>query len=334
MVRITGYYLIAIFIVTSTGCVKDTRPDFGESKPLYVLEARISNMQGPYFVRVTRSTNSLGYQPAYPTAADADSAEPVKNALVIMTDDRGVADTLISAGSTNRAIVHYINRNGQLDSYTAFINDLPSPWYTADRGYYETTKITGAPGHTYHLTVRIDTSAFQASAYMPDIAPLDSTVLKETSIEPGKSSGYLPFVYFKEPRNEKNYYLLQYNNIDMYTSDNPYLFSYNPSIFPYYVVDDKILAPYVNGLPVRVIISAHSPYESGYPYIPSNATIQVRLSSLTEDAYRYFNALNEQFQDDGNVYRPVPSSPTGNISNGALGFFYATAVSYKLILPQ
>jgi hypothetical protein len=57
----------------------------------------------------------------------------------------------------------------------------------------------------------------------------------------------------------------------------------------------------------------------------------VKLCALTKNAYEYFDALNRQLQNDGNIYQPVPASAIGNISGGALGLFWATSVSYKLV---
>jgi len=68
-----------------------------------------------------------------------------------------------------------------------------------------------------------------------------------------------------------------------------------------------------------------------YPVVPYD-DVEVRLCSLTREAYEYFVTIEKQFQVDGNVYKPAPASASGNISGGALGLFWATSISYKVRL--
>ncbi|HEX6431917.1 MAG TPA: DUF4249 domain-containing protein [Niastella sp.] len=324
------YYITGIVLLIATaGCVKDFKLTPDETAPLYVIEGKISNLGGPYYVRITKSTNllRLGHQVGNP---GIDSAEPVKGALVIIADDRGVTDTLIP-GKTANSRYYYYYKNGVIDS----IMDLTYHYYyTIDRGYYETTKFTGQPGHTYQLTVRIGNEEFHASAYMPPVPMLDSAVIKETTVDPDGTKGYLPFVWFKEPANENNYYLFQYNPIQNYPYENAYTYYGAGMNFPYYVLDDKTMPAYVNDLAVRVLTSDHYQFSDSYPYLSKpNNPIQVKLSSLTKETFEYISVLGKQLRDDGNVYKPVPASLKGNISGNALGLFWATHVSYKLVMP-
>lgn len=325
------YYITGIaFIAATVGCAKDFKIDMEKTAPLYVIEGRVSNLRGPYYIRITKSTNLL--QMDNGATRRIDSAEPVKDALVVIADDRGVTDTLIPSKSMSVVPRYtYDYRNGVIDSS---LGPFFSNYYTNDRGYYETTKLTGQPGHNYHLTVRIGNSAFHASAYMPPVPTLDSAVIKETVVDPYGTKGYLPFVWFKEPDNENNYYLFQYNNIDYYPYDISNEAYWYSMIFPFYVLDDKTMPQYVEDLGIRVITSDQYRFTDSYPYLskPKEPT-QVRLSSLTKEAYDYINVLGKQFENDGNIYKPVPASAKGNISGNALGFFWATHVSDKLIMP-
>jgi hypothetical protein len=324
------YYITGIVLLIATaGCIKDFKLTPDETAPLYVIEGKISNLGGPYYIRITKSTNilGLGHQAGNP---GIDSAEPVKGALVIIADELGVTDTLIP-GKTANSRYYYFYKNGVIDS---FMNLTYHYYYTIDRGYYETTKLTGQPGHTYQLTVRIGSEEFHASAYMPPVPTLDSAVIKETTVDPDGTKGYLPFVWFKEPANENNYYLFQYNLLPNYPYENSYASYGHAMSFPYYVLDDKTMPAYVNGMAVKVLTSDHYQFSDSYPYlVKPTAPIQVKLSSLTKEAYEYFNVLGKQLRDDGNVYKPVPASLKGNINGNALGFFWATHVSYKLVMP-
>jgi hypothetical protein len=55
------YYITGIILLIATaGCIKDFKLTPDETAPSYVIEGRISNLGGPYYVRITKSTNLLG----------------------------------------------------------------------------------------------------------------------------------------------------------------------------------------------------------------------------------------------------------------------------------
>jgi len=306
-----SYYLISIIFLFAAGCTKDFNIDPGKSKQLYVIDGRISNLEGPYLVMVTKSANS------FPTLSGGqDNAEAVTGAQVIISDDMGPTDTLRAAEQRD---VRY------------------DPAISADRGYYVTTKFTGMPGHTYHLQVRIGDETFQASASMPASVPaIDSVVLKKDLVaDPSGLLGDAAFAYFKEPQDENNYYALQLGVIYDSLYDRARWVYASSWIFPYYIFDDKTLPPYVNGMEVLALIAGavqdeHARFKPNWiiPYDP----VQVRLFALTRETYEYLSALEKQFLDDGNVYKPTPASAPGNISGGALGLFWATYISSKVVL--
>jgi hypothetical protein len=321
-------FICVIFLVAA--CTKEYDFKLDDTKPLYVIEGRISDLQGPYYIRITRSTSLLGY----PTVnIDVDSIDAVQGAEVIIKDDMGTVDTLIPAVERHPRRLYFYN-NHVLDSD---VRDYPSPALKAIRGFYQTTKIRGVPGHNYQLYVRIGDSTFQASAYMPRVTNLDSAAIKrDTVVNATGSIGNLPLAWFREPTGEKNYYMLQYfAHITEYPYD-AFRIEYNNNngynSIPY-VVDDKILPPYVNGLSVPLITPDGNPWDGPGNYIvyPTHGA-HIRLSSLTKEAYEYFNVLRKQLQTDGNVYKPTPASARGNIQGGALGLFWASNISYKLML--
>jgi len=301
------YFLISILFFMVSGCTKDYNLYENGSKKLYVIEGKVSNLRGPYYVRVTKSGDLSGDD-----TGGLDNAEAVKGALVTISDDMGTTDTLVPADW----------RVSRVSSYTG------------ERGYYQTTKITGSPGHTYHLQVRTGNETFEASAYMPYVTTLDSIELRnsipvaDTNFHPSQTA----YAYFKEPQSEENYYLLQLYMAFDSTYDVAHVYLYEASnIFPFYVFDDKTLPPYVNGMAVGAILA--NVVDNGgfmpYPVVPYD-NVTVRLCSLTREAYEYFVAVEKQFVADGNVYKPAPASATGNISGGALGLFWATHISYKV----
>jgi hypothetical protein len=307
-----SYFLMSIILLFTAGCTKDFNIDLGQSKQLYVIDGRISNLEGPYYIRVTKGANSLSKG----NLSGIDDAEAVTGAQVIIADDMGTIDTLRAPDQSD------------------FRYD---PAFSADRGYYVTTKITGTPGHTYHLRVHTGDQTFEASAYVPANVPaIDSVLLKKDMVaDPSGLLGDVAFAYFKEPQDEKNYYALQLNAINDSLYDRAHWVYGATWIFPFYIFDDKTLPPYVNGMEVLALIGGvirdeHAGFKPNWiiPYDP----VQVRLSALTRETYEYLKALEMQFLDDGNVYKPAPASAVGNISGGALGLFWATHISSKVVL--
>jgi hypothetical protein len=324
-------FLISIFSLLAAGCTKDFHIDEGQTRSLYVIEGRISNLRGPYYVRITKTSSKL--QPETPGYTDLDNATAVEGAQVMMADDMGMTDTL-KPMDPMAVRYTYAYRNGKLDS--SFNGAYP--WPSGSRGYYGTNKMAGIPGHTYHLKVRIGNETFEASAYMPYGPALDSAALQKDPMadSTGQAGGDVALVYFSEPRDEDNYYLLQATAIDDYPYDvvglEPWI---TRSSFPFYIFDDRTLPSYVNGMRAQAIFSYD--LENGrVGYRPillvPGQSAQLRLQSLTRETYEYFKTLEKQFLDDGNVYKPTPASAKGNISGGALGLFWATQVSYKLVL--
>ena len=318
--------ILSGFLVT--GCTKDFTIHPQGSTPFYVIEGRISNLLGPYYIRVTRSTDSLG-KGFRDSVSWLEDVEAVKGAEIILSDDMGVSDTLQPA-SPNAYRYTYRWVNGQIDSSLEPLSPLDAS-YTYDQGYYETKRIVGIPGHTYHLQVRIGGQVFQATTTMPPAAPeIDSAILAYVNTTPGTKTA---FISFKEPQNEKNYYLLQLAEIYYYRYDAAIIQGYGQhSIFPYYVFDDRALSPYVSRMEVDAYISDYFYYGRIKPYdVFPDETPQVRLGAINSETYNYFNTLTKQFLDDGNAYKPAPASAKGNVSGGALGLFWATAFSTKLI---
>lgn len=322
-------FLTTVLFIVITGCTKEFHID-ANTESFYVIEGRISTLKGPYYVRITKSFSDFKNKNT-DDIYKAVEPDPVKDALVIISDDNGVTDTLKPPVQIDYSRYGYSwdFTDNEIDSMLPVLN----AYLTYDRGYYQTTKITGVPGHTYKLTVRIDDKEFHASAYMPFVPALDSVKITEVEAVPGGEKGLMPLVYFNEPQQEKNYYFVQHNYIQNFVYDNPAL-AYSPGLNIPYVVNDELLPPYVNGLPVRVIKSGHNPCCDFYfTYLFPHHPVQVRLGSITKETYDYFRVLINQLNVEGNVYKPVPASAPGNISGGALGLFYATDISYKLAFP-
>ncbi len=214
----------------------------------------------------------------------------VKDALVIVSDDNGQIDTL--------------------QFKAAFSNS----------GKYYTKSFKAKSNNTYHLYVKVDGEEYMATTFMPPTVEIDSIYIPSNpeNLINNKDNVKL---FFNDPA-ENNYYLFQFNQC---CAMNWELFD----VSAYYVVNDKFLEPNfaINGYNFESSLSVYSNY---YNYIDTNgiSRLSFAVSTLTKESYEYLHATSLQINNDNGVYSPTPSSPKGNISNGALGYFRASSLSF------
>jgi hypothetical protein len=214
-------------------------------------------------------------------------AEAVLGALVIISDDAGNIDTLSESNH----------------------------WYMKSKyGYYQTNSLNAKSGHSYYLYVKVDGVEYKAEAYMPDVVPIDSIYCKSIKLNENP-----PVLFFNEPANEKNYYLFDFP--DMYGA---WMFT---------LVDDRFLSSNIQETGF-ILSDGENPkwwknnlFDVQNYLMSGDSVLTVSMSSLTQESYEYLSSLNIQFNSDGGVYSPSPTSAKGNISNGALGYFRASSVS-------
>lgn len=329
------FIAVFAFLICMTGCTKDFHLDPDQVKEVYVIDGRISNLRGPYHIRVSKTMGLYLPIDWAGSGANPDTATPVTNALVIISDDSGITDTLIPATNKFEGMMYTFN-NRVFDSvYRRYIEVN----MTRERGFYQTTKLTGIPGRTYRLRVEVDGQVFESSATMPPVPALEYVEMRDTTIAPFTNVGPIPVAYFKDPPGEKNYYLLKNYDFQKYPYDNYFENSTTRNggvnYIDYYFFDDKFLIPGLNAIASQQMFD-YSRFES-YPFAylgNYDWPIHVRLCSLTKEAYDYIKIMSKQVLNDGNIYKPSPATPPGNISGGALGLFTASHISDKLLFPK
>jgi hypothetical protein len=132
--------IITFFLFSS--CTKEIDIDLNNSSPQIVIEGNISDEPGPYIVKLSKTVNF----------SDANNYPPVAGALVIISDNTGVTDTLTETVS----------------------------------GLYQTHSITGTQGNTYTLKVIAEGKQYDAVSTMPSKVNLDS-IQFNLNTEPGES---------------------------------------------------------------------------------------------------------------------------------------------------
>jgi hypothetical protein len=177
-------------------------------------------------------------------------------------------------------------------------------------GLYLTSKTRGIPGRTYTLRVISDNLEYVGTSTMHSHVRIDSLSLVKSQsdhLDPGGNDQTEIRVdlhcYFKDPE-EKNFYRIKVFTNDTIHTDN------------YRLYDDQYTNGMVTGLRV-----AHA--ESGHTY-------RIELLSLDKQTYGYYRTLEDLLHTNP-IFGSTPANPTTNLSNGALGYFGACAVSSQII---
>jgi len=277
-----------------------------------VLEGAITNEEGPYFFKLSLSQN----------LSIKKEGLGITDALVVISDNIGISDTLkLLPTSIQRHptwLYYFISikkYSGVIDTIRLFGGDT-----TALRGIYYTTKIQGRPGNKYYLKIKYKNSIIQAVEEMPSVPVIDSVQFREQFLEKDGQNYYVPFLYFKEPKDQTNFYMFNFG------SDNLYNLIYGSSrVWNFSILNDTYLTEYVNGFNID---DGASPVGFvDFFYFNKGDKAKIRMLSLSEYAFKYYEALLKQFENDGGAYSPAPSSPPTNLTGNALGYFRASAVS-------
>jgi len=159
--RILIYFIPLTLLFTS--CTKEIDVDLNTAEPKIVIEGNITNEPGPYTVRISKTVNF----------SESNTYPPVSGALVIISDNSGITDTLSET----------------------------SP------GVYKTSVLAGIPGRTYNLEVIAEGKNFYATSTMPQVVNLDSLAF-ELFTNKGNSGGkeYLTLPLFTDPAATVNSY--------------------------------------------------------------------------------------------------------------------------------
>jgi hypothetical protein len=172
-------------------------------------------------------------------------------------------------------------------------------------GVYLTSKINGVPGYTYSLSVRVDKTTYTASSTMPAPIGIDSIFFEKFVI-----GGFdMVSVKFQDPANIVNYYrIVEYYN----GARQPDIFTISDDVY-----DGK-------GIKYSIVAGEDNDY-----LFNSGDAITIWLESVDKGVYDYFRTAAE---NDIDSQSSTPANPLSNISNGALGYFSASAFTSKTII--
>jgi len=157
---ITYLLLISIFTV---GCQEVIDIDLNEGEPTLVVEGLITDQPGPYRVKLSLTTSYF----------DDESAPSVTTAIVIITENSSLVDTLIQIKP----------------------------------GVYHTKKIMqAAVGNTYDLLIRYDGESYESSTELKSVSDLDSLTYEFEEENIFLDEGYYVSLWAQEPEGMGDYY--------------------------------------------------------------------------------------------------------------------------------
>ena len=178
-------------------------------------------------------------------------------------------------------------------------------------GIYLTSKVKGIPGGTYNLSVLSENITYTGSSTMFSHVPIDSLKLRRSYSEgiaigsDGQQDVRVEIhCFFRDPL-EKNFYRAY-----VYTNGNR-------GYEDYKLYDDQ----YTNGKLIELQVKrAHI-----------GDKIRVDLFSMDKSTYEYYTTFNDLIHSNP-IFGSTPMNPNTNLTNGALGFFGACAISTKTII--
>jgi hypothetical protein len=178
-------------------------------------------------------------------------------------------------------------------------------------GVYLTSKTRGIPGRTYNLKVISESQEYSGTSTMFSHVNIDSlTLVKEESqhfIFGGNNQNdtHLEIhCFFRDP-DEKNFYRMRVFKNDSINTENYRLF------------DDQ----YTNGEEIELRV-ARATFGDRF---------RIELLSLDKQTYEYYHTL-EDLLFSNPIFGSTPANPENNLSNGALGYFGAYAVSSRTLI--
>ena len=324
MKKYTVWFLLICVACLCDGCIQSIDVDLLSDQPTVVIKGLVTDQPGPYYVRLHYSRGDL----ALPSNAQSsfyqlDKFEPINDALVILADNTGNIDTLELWQQPE------IRPDNDTSHATVWNN----------RGVYQTKNFPQAQaGINYQLTVTHRGKTYTAEATMPFPAPSIDQITFTPNGEgdiprTGAGGFFFPTLSFGEPQNQKNYYRVVAKHQEFIASsgDSYGTWLNGPDNFwpipylNYFIVNDRLLKPQVKDLIANVGPSIHS---GGLDF----KEVNVQLHSITQEAYEFFAALQEQRKNnEQKIFSIAPASLPTNIQGGGLGFFTVTSVSKRRV---
>lgn len=254
------------------------------------------------------------------------SCEDVVEVDLREADQRIVIEAQIETESRPLAIISstlaYNNqaRTAVIEGVEVWITDDEQPpnkvqlTEVNQKGYYTTTNdYFGKVGRVYTLEVMHDGEKYSATdslKRLPEVENLEVVKNNETD------EYYSVFVYAEEPAGMGDNYrwIVYYNGV--------------PLLHPNFmaVTSDQLVDG--NYIEKAQILNGQFAGFAMDTEIVDETKIQIKQLSISQDCLEYYMQLQESTSGQG-MFSPPPANVPTNFSNGALGFFRASAVAWS-----
>jgi hypothetical protein len=176
-------------------------------------------------------------------------------------------------------------------------------------GVYESTALTGVPGHRYDLFVTINNQVFTATCTMPPPVKLDTLY-----IAPGPFGQFqFATIAYTDRTGVNKYRFVQYVN----GAKDPEIFWGNDE--------------FTDGQKVVVQLDTGVDKQDDPRNINSGDQVTIEMLGLDEAIYKYWYSL-QSGGGDGGGSSAAPANPVTNIKGGALGYFSAQTIDRRTVI--
>ncbi len=285
-----------------SGCIKQVDVKTRNEKPILVVEGGVTTDSVPYTVKLSYSG------PFTITSIPDEYIE--KNASVTITDDLGNTTKLVHS----------------------------------DQGIYQTTDsdYIGKVGRSYSVIIELENGKKYVS--IPEkISPPVPISNINVQYNFGFPSYFAVYIDANDPAGEENYYKWSFYSWDPRKTHglpcawNPTCRVFDRCLQKFTNPDLNILSDAaINGNTIKEQLMGYS-----YIYDYGKHYIDISQSSVTCEAYQFFERLKDQQTRTGHILDPLPASVKGNIYNAAdsndfaLGYFSASSDTHerKVLVP-
>ncbi|MDB5020853.1 MAG: hypothetical protein JWQ28_1980 [Pedobacter sp.] len=226
-----------------------------------------------------------------------------------VTNQRGIQVVKISRSLAVSARNDFPAVSGALVKVTDNMGNVLNYSETSP-GTYAVFNVSGKPGRTYTLEVKVDGQTYTAISTMPEPVKLDSLTATEETF--GKEKRTLVAVNYTDPMKVPNYYLFKMA---------------------------------VNGVNVERIFSESDFFTDGRPvkkdlYLTSNDNVKieqrdnvaVEMQCIDLATFTYWRSLEQQYASGNPNDVTTPSNPPNNLNNKALGYFSAHTTEFMNVV--
>jgi len=294
-------YIYIFLLIFMAACVTPYYPDITKYENLYVVDGQITNLKGPYEVKLSKTFKYNG------STGSKVTGDPVTGAEVKIIENTGL--------------------EVQLKEIKA--------------GVYSTVDTTfrGVLGNSYKIQIKVDDQVFESDfETLKAPASIDKLYWEYKPQDSDGSNRVQVLLDTHDPANSTRYYAWEYE--ETWKFKVPIQVTDEPDWYICYKSDSSSFLKLGSTIQKNSdIISRQSlkSIDESSNRLYFRYTILAKQYSLTEQTYKYFDDLISLNQNQGSLFDATPYSLVGNVKNvndkdlPVLGYFVVAGVSEKRI---